>query len=174
MLFRSRKLIPSYLRNLCARQLQLDGWQDPKQTFVDRVLNDLARFVEEHHADPQPVLAASDVLLPERDAGRAKAFADLVGHFVKTGRLKIAAEGDWRGKPTLVESATDGGLYLSQQVLVKLLKDQPVEPPAIDVVATVLAAEGVLVEARDGGRVFDADWFRTRQRLEAGLSLLHG
>ncbi len=124
------------------------------------------------------MLAAHNVLTPDRDVGNGSAFADLIAQYLNERKLKIGLATDGRGMPTLIEVPDKDSFFLSHQTLANLLRHQPVEPPTLDEVAVALESEGTLTEVCDDGWLFEADWiwkrYREIKRVFPEILQIHG
>ena len=177
----AKKLLPAYLKHLCERQLELVPWgDDDRETLVERVIRDLARFCDEFHGNPGGVLSAFDVLLPDNGGHHPHVVADLLDQLIKERRLKIASKPDGRGKPRLVEVPECDGLFLTHTDFKKLFSDVPVELMYLDDLGAELFAAGALVEPpeKKDEFLFHRKWLMKRwQRtamLDNGLVKLRG
>ena len=86
------KLVPSYLQHVCQRQLDLDAFDRGLPTCVETVIEDLARFAEDHWGDGASVREARMVLTTDTDCCRVETLAELLGDARRANRLTIVAE----------------------------------------------------------------------------------
>ena len=124
------------------------------------------------------MLSAHDCLLLNRAGNHPLAFADLLGRLSDEGRLKIAAEPDGRGKPTLVEVPEQDGLLLTYADFAKTLKDVVIELPRAAELDYWLPLGEALVERRNGEFLIRREWLEKRWKkvalVESGTVRLHG
>ena len=161
----ARALLPAYLQNLAQRGWLLIEWR-PEESLVEQLLRDLARFVGEQFGRPEPVASATGVLIPDRESARREAFADLLGEFLRLGRLKIAPHEDRRGMPTLLEVSEREALWLSHTALQRLLRDVPIEAPEPWHLTALLAGGDLLVEQREDAYLLQRSWLDQRWRQQ--------
>lgn len=119
-------VLPAYLQHLARRWFNISDWHD-EESLTERVIRDVARFVDAGYGDPGAVLSASDVLLPDRESSQAEVIADLLARLIAEGRLKHSSHADGRGKPTLIDNPDHGRLLLPYAALAAAVRDVPVD-----------------------------------------------
>lgn len=155
------KLLPAYLQDLCERGLGMDLWPERADSFLEDVLEDLARFVDQQYGNGEDVLAALKVLWPGDDDGHAAALGELLVRFIQAGDLDVVDETAGT-RPALLRVPEDEGLLLPHATWHRLLRRRQVPLPDAARVGAALAQAGVLIENRDEGWVISEAWLRER------------
>ena len=113
-------------------------------------------------------------------ASRAEALANLLVHFVETGRLEIRDMTITRRKPALLEVDHDGnhGLLIPYSTLERLTAQSSAPTPSLDQLYRVLEEADVLLDEDENGPVCRREWFNELSHLSrvkrSGRLKVHG
>ena len=140
-----KRIVPAYLRDLCARQLKVE----------QSVPEDLFAFANRYGA-AVPLEAVQQHLYLANDAGDADAFADIVSRLMIAGKFRVALEG-FEVPEDLVRSAK--GLQVPHYQLSQLLAKQSISLPDRTRINTVLTHAGVLRATTMDGWDVDREWW---------------
>jgi hypothetical protein len=171
--------VPAYLKHFSKGKLLRDRWNNPLDSFIDDLLRDMTRFVEDCGGDPQAVSAAAGFIWPAREDGNGHALVDLLARFVQDGELKIVAHGSRSTRVASLHERDEGDTYfLPDAAVSRLLVGYATPPLPIDRVTAALRDAGALIKQLEDGCLFAADWLRKHRKLlavqEAGLLTVVG
>ncbi|MCH7727012.1 MAG: hypothetical protein IH991_11090 [Planctomycetes bacterium] len=176
----AKMLIPAYLKDLSERRF-IQGHRTHKiSSLEESILKDLAHFVQQRHGDPEDGLSARGSVTLNNATTRAEALADLLIHFVETGRVEIRQMITTRRKPALLEVEHDGhrGLLIPYTSLERLTAKSSVPAPSLDQLYRVLDEADILLDEHDDGPVIRWEYFDERRRMSrvkrSGLLKVHG
>ena len=163
-----QKLVPAYLADLMARNLQLAG--EPEDgPWWHQVACDVLAFVRHRRGNQDALRAAWGLYSPSDDMDRADGFADLVGELVREGRFLMVPRGFEDPKKPCVGLIDSGypkpGMYVPKQEFAEAVSKRGVALLSGSRITHALANAGVLLDNPDKGWVIDGEWWTERQHL---------
>jgi len=152
------RLVPAYLRDLCARQMALATRN--ANSWFDSVLDDLAGFVGRGGGPEDVVRAARDIVLPDRSQGWPVALVELLRNFLQSRDLLLEVEGyeSDKARPKLLRTG-DGGVLIPRDALAQLCaKHRLPLPDPLRITDLLLDADALTGQSEQGWLVSERWW----------------